>query len=325
MMGFRVFDLILLPNVDDCMLVRKLSRLRRLDDAQANEHVSLPVAVLYPIEVELGLERMVNLGLLREQIVHNLDYWVVVVVRGWIEVAGELSGNEYFLALFQLKNELLLDECFLLQDCLDVENIVKTAHSHYKSDFNELLVKHPGVELEPELGSGISAWVQRPVANLHVLKKICAISPLEQTEASLQLVHVMLLMVRTVIQFALRSSMFVAMTMAMWLCPVGRVLSRRDSLLQENRYILLQERLQTRFESGVRQLLNGSQAKEFELLRLVELELALAHFRVSVVGDEPLDAGADIAIEYGLELPHAGSGIVAHGRDAAAGGECLVR
>ena len=119
--------------------------------------------------------------------------------------------------------------------------------------------------------------------------------------------------------------MFVAMTMAMWLCPVGGVLSRRDSLLQENRYILLQERLQTRFESGVRQLLNGSQAKEFELLRLVELELALAHFWISVVDDEPLDAGANIAIEYCLELSHAGFRIVAHRRYAATSSECLVR
>lgn len=93
----------------------------------------------------------------------------------------------------------------------------------------------------------------------------------------------------------------------------------------KNRYIFLKEQLQTWFESYISQLIDWSQSKKFKLLRLVESELALAHFWISVVDNEPANTGSNITVKYSLELSHASLWIVSHRRYATTCGKPLVR
>ena len=72
--------------------------------------------------------------------VYYLDYWIVVVIREWVVVTGQIFWNENLLALFKFENEHLFHEAYFSQDTLNVEDIDEATDRYHKFDLCQLFL-----------------------------------------------------------------------------------------------------------------------------------------------------------------------------------------
>ena len=66
---------------------------------------------------------MVQLLLLGEEVVRDLDDWIVVPETVRVLVQAELVRNEALKVVLHVEYELLLQKRLLQQNCFDVENV----------------------------------------------------------------------------------------------------------------------------------------------------------------------------------------------------------
>ena len=93
---------------------------------------------------------MIKLLLGREQLIGDLDDWVIVSERFWILIARKLIGDVHFLLMLHLEHELLLNQGLLLQNGLDVEHIVEISNTQHELAFIEFCRDLHFVKLVPD-------------------------------------------------------------------------------------------------------------------------------------------------------------------------------
>lgn len=138
MVTLRVVDLIKQVLVDQLMSSEKLRLLRILKNTNPNQEVLHPVRSLDLIKVELSLESMVNLIVSSEQVVDDLDDWIVVSEALRIGIAAQFIGNVNFLSLFKFENEHCLLQLDLAEYSLQIKQIGEAAYSEHELDLRQL-------------------------------------------------------------------------------------------------------------------------------------------------------------------------------------------
>lgn len=90
---------------------------------------------------------MIHFLLLVEKSVSDGDYWIIVTERRWVHIDTQQVRDIDLLVVLDIKNKQLLDQAFLKQDSLDVENINKLSDSNQELDLVEFVFESHFVPL----------------------------------------------------------------------------------------------------------------------------------------------------------------------------------
>lgn len=116
------------------------SRLLVWKSADSLHEFLLEILALKFLQEEVRLQAVVHFGLAVEESVGDADDWVVVSEGVGVIVASEGVGDEDFLIVLEIENELLFDEALLEEHSLQVENVGQFAHTQHELYFIQLVL-----------------------------------------------------------------------------------------------------------------------------------------------------------------------------------------
>ena len=122
------------------MLENLFSVLNSGQNAEVLQEFFLEVFTLDFLEVEISLQAVVELLLLREELVCDLNDWIIVPKTVRILVGTQLVRNETFKVVLNIEDELLLQKGLLQQNGLDVEDVDQVRDAEHEPDLRQLLL-----------------------------------------------------------------------------------------------------------------------------------------------------------------------------------------
>lgn len=252
---------------------------------------------------------MIHLVVRGEQVVHDLNDWVVVPETLRIGVAAQLVRDVDLLALFELQYEHLLLQFDLAEDCFQVENIGETANSKHELDLGQLRGHLHSLELHLKLHSTRSLLVHLNVVDNDVVEDVTALGLVEEGTS----------------RYSSLSSLVALALLLRGECSVSL-----DDLLGEHLLplrggrVLVQDLLQVLSLLRL-QLVEAGSSKAFELLLDVQELFASSEYRVQVQRHQFCDCAAhDLTVEDVVELRKALLRVLCNWCDAAAASQRVV-
>lgn len=125
--------------------------------------------------------------------IHNLNDWIVVMIRDRIVVAGQVARYEHFLTLLELENKHLLHQADFAEDAFDVEDVDEAADSDHEPDLRELFLDDSPDHFVMEFGLGRPLIIHLHSVNFDIGKDVHAFRLVKEAKAALQILHIGLL------------------------------------------------------------------------------------------------------------------------------------
>jgi len=118
--------------------------------------------------------------------VHNLNDWIIIVIRNWIVITSKILWNKYLLTLFKLEYEHLFHQTNLSKHTFNIENINKTTDSEHKSNLNKLFFNNLSNNLVVELCFCRSVIVHLHSIDFNIGKDVNAFRFIKKTKSVLE-------------------------------------------------------------------------------------------------------------------------------------------
>lgn len=154
------------------MLEHLLSILDRFQDSKVFTELFLEILALDFLKVEISFQAMIEFLFLREELVRDLNDWIIIPETVRILVETQLFRNEAFKVVFHIEHKLPFQKGLLQQYSFDVENVDQVCNAEHESHLRQLLLDNFLFELEFNHHSLRSHFIHVETINLHSLVNV---------------------------------------------------------------------------------------------------------------------------------------------------------
>lgn len=135
MLALRMLEVLRLVLLEQGMLECLLSSLLGRDHSKVFEECLLEILALDFLQVEIGFQAVIQLLLVRKQLVRHLNDRVVVPEAVRVEVGAELVRDKALEVVLDVQDELSLEKRLFEQKCFDQEDVDELSDAEHEANF----------------------------------------------------------------------------------------------------------------------------------------------------------------------------------------------